>query len=333
MIKKRANVRDVAQAAGVSVATVSRVMNNTAGVSARTLARVSAAVEALNFVPRPAARAINSGRTHLVGALVPTLDHAIFSRFLNALETELTLHGLSLVVATTDNDPERELARAQGLLDLGAEGLIVSGVTRAPGFEGLRARHGVPVVATSTFQPDAEVPTIGYDNRAAARLALDHLWSLGHRRIAVLSGPVAGNDRTHARVSALRAAAGEGLILSEVSLSVAAAAEAMSDLWAAHPHITALLCLSDVLAQGALFRCQAMGVAVPGALSIIGIDDLPSSASTTPPLTSVHLPVGRMGQIAGQRLARWVEQEEPTVPEQLSAHLIVRQSTGPFGGV
>ncbi|MEL6588066.1 MAG: substrate-binding domain-containing protein, partial [Pseudomonadota bacterium] len=96
-------------------------------------------------------------------------------------------------------------------------------------------------------------------------------------------------------------------------------------------HSSAVMC--GCAAQGALFRCQAMGVAVPGALSIIGIDDLPSSASTTPPLTSVHLPVGRMGQIAGQRLARWVEQEEPTVPEQLSAHLIVRQSTGPFGGV
>ena len=113
--RKRATLRDVAQMAGVSAATVSRVVNANALVSERTRVRVQAAIDALHFVPSAAARAINSGRTHVVGALVPTLDNAIFSRFLDALEEGLAGYGLSLVVATTKDDPDREAERARGL--------------------------------------------------------------------------------------------------------------------------------------------------------------------------------------------------------------------------
>ena len=127
--RKRANLRDVAAAAQVSVATVSRVMNAPETVAEKTRARVEQAMQELRWLPSAAARAINSGRTRFVGALVPTLEHDIFARVLAGLERQLASHRLSLVVATTDDDPRIEAEKAQGLIDIGAEGLMVSGMT------------------------------------------------------------------------------------------------------------------------------------------------------------------------------------------------------------
>jgi LacI family transcriptional regulator len=186
--KKRSNLRDVAKAAGVSVATVSRVLNAPALVSGETRDRVLSVIETLHFVPSAAARAINSGRTRMVGALVPTLDNAIFARFLSSLEEGLGNFGLSLVVATTDGNDETEAAKAERLVNIGVEALIVSGITHSARFDELIQRTQLPAVATSYFDPAYHLPTVGYDNAAAAALALDHLIALGHRDIASFMG-------------------------------------------------------------------------------------------------------------------------------------------------
>ena len=114
-------------------------------------------------------------------------------------------HALSVVVATTDNDPEIEVDKARNLLDIGAEELIVSGVTHSPAFEALVQKTRIPVIATSCYEPDYALPTVGYDNRAAAQMALRHLVDLNHRRIAVLHGPTFNNDRTRGRLAGLQA--------------------------------------------------------------------------------------------------------------------------------
>lgn len=329
---KKANVRDVARQAGVSVATVSRVLNDAQNVTDATRARVNKAIEALRFVPSSAARAINSGRTHLVGALIPTLDHAIFARFIDAVEERLDAQGLSLVVATTQNAPEREYDRAKKLLDIGAEALIVSGITRAEAFEGLVARHQVPVIATSYYDAGYVFPTIGYDNAAVASEALQHLLSLGHRHIGVLSGPSHNNDRTLARLTALKGHAEAKLNVTEVALTLADAGRGATQMLQAHPEVSALLCLSDVLAQGALLRLRADGVAVPGQVSVIGMDDLPASASYDPGLTTIHIPVADMGRFAAQAAARWVETGHAPQSLELQTWLVRRGTTGPARG-
>ncbi|MYI69541.1 MAG: LacI family transcriptional regulator, partial [Boseongicola sp. SB0673_bin_14] len=284
--RKRATLRDVAQMAGVSAATVSRVVNANALVSERTRVRVQAAIDALHFVPSAAARAINSGRTHVVGALVPTLDNAIFSRFLDALEEGLAGYGLSLVVATTKDDPDREAERARGLVDIGVEGLIVSGVTHSPVLDALIENRELPVVATSYFDPSYHLPTVGYDNERAARSALGLLRETGHQAIAVYHGPSAGNDRTRARLRAFRNDSRAEFRFRAMPLDVLAASNAARHDFAEPSGTTAVLALSDVLAQGALFGLQTLGISVPGEVSVVGIDDLPSSAATTPALTT-----------------------------------------------
>lgn len=332
--KRRATLRDVAQAAEVSVATVSRVLNAPATVSPITRERVEGAIDSLRFMRSPAARAINSGRTRAVAALVPTLDHAIFARFLGAMETRLGELGLSLLVATTGGDPEREERKAWGLVEIGAEGLIVSGVSHSTGLDRLADRHDLPIVATSFFDPASTMPTIGYDNRAVARTALDHLTALGHRRIGVIHGPLEGNDRTQARLDALKASSDRGqLSFHAGDLGVGGGCRATAAALALPDSPTALLCLSDVIALGAMFELQRAGLGIPGDMSVIGIDDLSWSKHSAPGLTSVSLPVSEMGAEAAAALASWIETQERPDHRVLSHRLVPRGSTGPPSGV
>lgn len=325
----RASLRDVARAAGVSVATVSRVLNTPEKVSKKTRERVEAKIAELRFLPNAAARIFSTGRTRAVGALVPTLDNAIFARVLDSLEDCLGERGLSLVVATTCDDPDVEFKKANDLLKIGAEALIVIGVTRSPAFNGLIDTARLPVVAISYFDPDYSLPTIGYDNGEGARIALRHLLDLGHRNISVIHGPADTNDRTRARMAAIQdAASGANLTFHETEISVGGGCEAALQLAQAGLQADACLCLSDVIASGVLLEFLRQGIRVPDQISVTGIDDLPSSAFTQPPLTTVHLPVATMGRKAGTAIADWLDTGRAPTPMSLPVSLVERQSTG-----
>lgn len=327
--KRRATLRDVARLSNVSVATVSRVLNSPALVSETTRARVQSAIDELRFFPSAAARAINSGRSGLVGALVPTLDNAIFARFLDAMQRNLANRGLSLVVATTNGDPETEAAKAANLVDCGAEGLVVSGVTRADGFLALAERTQIPVIATSFYDAAYRFPTIGYDNGSVSAIALDHLLGLGHSRIAVLHGPRRNNDRTEARLAGLTPPPGVDLQFHEAELSVRGACKTIARMVADGMPQTAVLCLSDVLAAGTLFELRRKGLAVPDRVSVIGIDDLQSSEFLDPPLTTVRLEVTEMGAATAMALADWIDLGTPPAALDLGGNLVVRETTAP----
>ncbi len=326
--KKRSNLRDVAKAAGVSVATVSRVLNSPDSVNEQTRKKVQQKIDELKFVPSAAARAINSGRSRFVGALVPTLDNAIFARFLNSLEQGLGTHRLSLIVATTDSDPEKESQKARELLDIGAEGLVVSGVTHDPDFHALLRQRRTPTIATSFYDPNHYLPTVGYDNASAAQIAINHLRDLGHTHIAIIYASPKNNDRTIARLNGIKAIE-EGLELSyfETEMSQSGGASAALEI-CKNPRLpSAVFCLSDVLATGALFGLQSQHLKVPDDISLMGLDDLPGSAVIFPSLSTVHLPVSRMGSITANALADWVERGKIPSSTLLSARLVKRGST------
>ncbi len=326
--KKRANLRDVAKAAGVSVATVSRVLNEPKVVKKDTLEKVQTAIATLKFVPSAAARAINSGRTRFVGALIPTLDNAIFAKFLAALERRLSEHQLSLIVATTDSDTDMEAEKAKGLVEIGAEGLIVTGATHSDALYELIERTALPTIITSYYEADSALPTIGYDNAAAAQIALHHLVKLGHKDIVVVHGPIQDNDRTRARLDGLKTFEFAGnLVNFETPISHQGGADIARRICSMPRLPDAILCLSDVVALGVLLGLQAQKVSIPEQVSMIGIDDLPTSAVAVPPLTSVHLPVTQMGERAADGLAQWITTQHPPGSKKLDAKLIVRRST------
>ncbi len=327
--KKRANLRDVARAAEVSVATVSRVLNSPDIVQADTRRRVEGAIAELQFVRSAAARAINTGRSKIVGALIPTLDSDIFAQTIDAMESRLAEFGFSLVVATTDDNREIEARKAHELLDIGVEGLFLSGITHNEELHALIERTQVPAVAISYFDPDYYLPTIGYDNREAGRAAIKHLAALGHRNIAVVHGPAQDNDRTRERLGGVADQSRDlSLVPFETELSVLGGSHAVIRLLETHASFDAFLCITDVLAFGVLFELQRRGITVPRDTSVMGLQDLPSAAVTCPRLTTVRLPSQEMGAQAAEALAKWIEDEVRPEPICLALDLKARESTG-----
>lgn len=331
-------MRAVAKETGVSVATVSRVINNSDAVSSETRQRVLDAMKTMGFVPNPVARALSKRRTKTIAAVIPTIESSIFAKFLHAVEQELAIDGYALVIATSDNRKDREASRAKSLLEMGAEGLILSGAAHSDEMHDLIATRQIPTVCTSIYRTDTPYATVGYDNFALGRLAVRYLLSLGHRDIGVLHGPRAENDRTDMRLMGAEAALGESdaiggdnTVLVETSLSVDGGVRAVRSFSSAGWRPTALLCLSDVIALGAIFELGRTGKSVPDDVSVMGFDDLDWAERCNPPLTSIRLPTVEMGRRAARALIEVLDRGTPLESRRLDADIVERSSTAPPG--
>lgn len=325
---RRTTLRDVAREAGVSVATASRVLNGSPSVSPATREEVLRVLARLDYAPDPLARALNAGGTNTVGAVIPTINHAIFAEFLEALEARLDANGYCLLMATTGMDPRVELERARSLLEMGARALVVTGLDHDPELTGLARRFGAPVVATSIHEASASLPTIGYDNAALGRQAMRHLLDLGHLDIALVSGPTAQNDRARLRI--LGAESVEGVrslrkIETELSVGGGVVAATRALAWERRP--TALLCVTDLTALGAMFELQRSGLVLPQDMSVMGFDHISWSAHSHPRLTCVSLPVARMGEESAQAICDFLDDGTPIPSVRLQGEIRVRGST------
>lgn len=328
--KAKATLQDVARLAGVSTATVSRALSQPDLVQQETLERVRDAIARLNYVPGGAARALASGRTLTIGAVVPTLDHAIFARAIQAMQTELAENGYQLLVAAHDYAPALEAAAVRAMLARGVDALMVVGADHLEETWSLLTAAAVPVVLSWSFDP--RLPSIGFDNEKAGRLIADHLLDLGHRRFGMISGFVHANDRARARVAGVRGAlAARGLDLAsscvvEAPFTLAGGRAGLAELLARAEPPTAVVCGNDLLAAGALFEAQASGLAVPEAVSIGGIDNLEIAAHLTPPLTTVHLPTTELGRTVARHLLARLKGEAQPQRMELPIELVVRRS-------
>jgi LacI family transcriptional regulator len=326
---------DVALLAGVSTASVSRVLNEPDKVRPEMRQRVMAAVEQLGYVPDGAARALASGRLRTVGAIVPTLDNAIFASGINALQRRLAQRGFTLLVASSEYDKDEELREVHALVVRGVDGLVFVGGSHDPKLYKLLAAKGLPYVNTWVYAPEQGHPSIGFDNRAAGRRMADYLLDLGHRRIAMVAGFTAHNDRARGRVEGVREALEKrGLEIApghflERAYDVREGREALRTLLRLPEPPTAVICGNDVQAMGALFEAQAQGVAVPAALSIIGFDDLPVSASLVPALTTIRVPAADIGRRSADYLLDRLAGQDPPAHTELDAELVVRGTTAP----
>lgn len=328
--KKRSTAREVARHADVSLTTVSRYLNEPETVTKETQEKVRKAIEDLGFRPSAAGRAINAGRTKIFGALVSTIDNAIFARVLLGVETQLSRNGYSLIVATTGDDRDTELAKVRELIKLGAEGLIVSGITHHPDLVDLVTRSNLPVVAMSYYNPDYVIPTIGYDNYRAAQLVARHLADLGHHKIAVVHAPEENNDRIRNRLLGLREFEPElDFSFFRTELSVAGGRHAASRLIEVRPDATAFLCLSDIIAMGVMFELQSQGLSVPEHASVTGMESIMMAENLATPLTSVRMSTFEMGQQVARGLTNWVENNAPPSALEIPVELVIRASTAP----
>lgn len=332
---KRARIRlsDVARDAGVSPATVSRAISQPELLSAETLMRVRKSADRLGYRPDGAARALASGRSMTVGAVMPTLDNAIFSRALQAMQTTLAAGGYQLLVASHDYNPAAEVEVIRTLLSRGVDGMILVGADRAPEAEALLMAAGVPVVLT--WRAPAGTPAVVVDNEQAGALAVQHLMELGHRRIGAITGTIRFNDRQRMRLTGARQALERtGLALPpslacEQSTTLEGGRMGCAKLLELADPPTAIVCGLDLLAIGCMVEAQARGLSVPGQLSVVGIDDLDMSAHVSPSLSTVHIPTARIGSEAASKLVAMLADHETPLQMSLPVELIVRRSSGP----
>ncbi|MFT4793325.1 MAG: LacI family transcriptional regulator [Paracoccaceae bacterium] len=326
---------DVAHAAGVSTATVSRCLNAPDMVRAPTRERVLRAVAELGYTPHFGGRALASNRTNTIGVVIPTMESAIFARGLQALQEALSDSGVTLLIATSHYDPAREAAQIRALLGRGVDGLILIGNARPPETYALLDAHGIPFVLMWSHQADCPRPSVGFDNRAAARAMAEKVLDMDHSRVAMIAGVTAWNDRAQGRVEGVRAALqARGLsleppLLIEAPYLLDDSTKATHALLALSPRPTAIICGNDVQAAGALRAAREAGLSAPKDLSVVGFDDIELAIAVDPPLTTVHVPHRRMGDDAARMLLALIAGHKPPGNIVFETEIIMRGSLGP----
>jgi LacI family transcriptional regulator len=332
------NIEDVALAAGVSTATVSRVLNKPLSVREPLRLRVLQAVSKLGYVPNAGARSLKLQRSGTVGAVFPTIDNAIFAQAIAALQQRLADAGLQLLIATSGYDVDVEAQQAINLMTRGADALVLCGVSQKPALLQVLRQRELPTVHAMSWPAPAGLVCVGFDNAAAIGQAVRYLVDLGHRRIAMLAGVALHNDRATARIDGVRRAMkAAGLMLAPQHLverpyGLAAAREGFRALMATRPVPTAIVCGNDVLAYGALLEAHKLGIAVPAALSIVGFDDLELSRHLQPALTTLHVPTPQLWRLVAERVISSLEQAPVPMATEVDVSLVVRESTAAAPG-
>lgn len=271
------------------------------------------AITSLGYSPNFGAKAMADKRTNTIGAIIPTMENAIFARGLQAFQEELRRHGFTMLVASTSYRPDIEEEQIRALVGRGADALLLIGHDRAPSVYGFLETQGVPALVTWAYDVDAPRPSVGFDNRSSMRDMAAEVIRLGHTKLALISAVTAGNDRATERHSGIldaMQAAGQDprdLCCLETKYGIEEGAIAFDAVLAGPITPTVVFCGNDVLAVGAMRRARELGIDVPRDVSIIGFDDIELAQVANPPLTTVHVPHREMGRRAGLALAQLVK--------------------------
>ncbi|MEM6467087.1 MAG: LacI family DNA-binding transcriptional regulator [Pseudomonadota bacterium] len=323
---------DVARKAGVSTATVSRCLNTPETVKKKTRDTVMRAVDSLGYTPHFGARAMAAKRTFTIGAIIPTMENAIFARGVQAFQERLHEKGYTLLVSSSAYRPELEAEQVKALVARGADGLLLIGYERQPEIYAFLRRRQTPFLLAWAFKSDSALPSIGFDNNVAMQTLTRQVLAKGHRQIAIISGTIEGNDRAAERVKGIHAgllAVGidpDSVPLIETPYGIENGANAFHALMQTTQRPTAVMCVNDVLAVGALQRAREMGLRVPDDLSITGFDDIELAKVVTPQLTTVHVPHRQMGQLAADELVQMVESKVEGTSAELTSQVRLRGS-------
>lgn len=328
-------LEDVARRAAVSTATVSRCLNSPEQVTERTRQRVMAAVKDLGYAPNFGARALAAKRTNTFGAIIPTMENAIFARGLQAFQEELQQQGITLLVASSSYKPDLEEDQVRALVTRGADALLLIGHDRTPETYEFLDRRRIPYLVAWTYDQSAPRTSIGFDNRESMKSLANAVIDQGHRSLGFITAERAGNDRARERFMGLCAAMQEHgidpetLQIEETTYSVTNGAEAFERLMQRTPRPTAVLCGNDVLAVGAISMAKKLGIRVPEDVSITGFDDIEIAGLVSPPLTTVHVPHREMGRRAAKMLLAMRKGESKLSSVKLDAQINWRDSLGP----
>jgi LacI family transcriptional regulator len=331
-----ANIINVAKRAGVSLGTVSNVLNRPERVAPATRERVLQAIEELGFVRNEAARQLRAGRSRTIGLLVLDIGNPFFTDLAAGVETAAAKASLSVILCNSSNNPDRENHYLSLLQEQRAYGILITPVsTRNPRIGEIR-QHGTPTVLVDRGAPRRQC-SVAVEDVVGGEIAASHLLDLGHTRIAFVGGPLKINQVADRLTGARRAVRTAGLdddrlsLIETDALNVSAGRDAgarIADMGKRN-RPTAVFCANDLLALGVLQEMTRRHLDVPADLAIIGYDDIDFAAAAAVPLTSVRQPRSQLGQAATELLIDEVAQPETHQHRQVvfEPELVVREST------
>lgn len=323
-------IRDVAQHAQVSVTTVSHVINGTRFVSAEAMARVRAAIAALNYVPSAVARSLKSSRTHTVGMMIPNNSNPYFAEIIRGIEDACFAAGFNVILCNSDDDPHKQATYVRVLSEKQVDGLIVLSSGGDPELLDTLRGASMPQVLVDREIDDLAADLVEVDHAGGARLAVAHLIGLGHARIACIAGPLAlspARQRVQGWRSALQAAGlwHSDALVADGAFTAEGGHAAMRALLAHRP--SAVFASNDLMAIGAICAAADAGLRVPQDLSVVGFDDIALAAYSNPPLTTIAQPKQQTGELAARLLLQRIAQpQRPLQREILPPALVLRRS-------
>jgi LacI family transcriptional regulator len=334
MAAAKMTIKEIADLAGVSIATVSRVVNGHSDVSSETREAVQRVIREHGYTANRSARALSGGRTGLVGVTLPRVQPTYFSSILAGAAEALDEQDRRIVLCPTQHEHEREVSLLDRLMHGTTDGALL--VLPEETNEELRVllHHGYRFVVVDPRKPvDERIPAVSAANSTGATLATRHLLSLGHRRIAAITGPagwMASEERRRGYHAALVDAGvmPDPALELEANFLLAGGLEAAARLLDLADRPTAIVAFNDNLAIGAMQAAHARGLRVPEDVSIVGFDDTIEAALVTPALTTVRQPLAEMGRMAVSLLTRLLDNQRfEALHVELATRLVVRDST------
>jgi LacI family transcriptional regulator len=304
------SIREVAALAGVSVGTVSNVLNRPGVVAESTRSRVQAAIKSLGFIRNESARQLRAGRSRIIGLIVLDVANPFFTDVARGVEDEASESGLAVILCNSDDQQAKESGYLELLEEHRVQGILITPVSGADERLTLLQRRGTPVVLVDSKSPSGGQCSVSVDDVLGGDLAVSHLLEAGHKRIAFVGGPMSIRqvaDRRDGALRALERANGTGAdlhVMETPALNVSAGQQAGAALAEFPPGTrpTAVFCANDLLALGVLQEMTARRIRVPESIALVGYDDIDFASAAAVPLSSVRQPRHQLGRSAAQLL-------------------------------
>jgi LacI family transcriptional regulator len=327
-------MRDVARKAGVSIKTVSRVVNDQGEISEATRQRVLAVIEKLGYRPSRVARALVTHQTHTIGLVVGDITNPFFPQIARGVIDAAQAKGYNVFLCNTDGDPQQELSLLESLADHGVDGIVIYPSYDSDDNLNAFVKYYRPLVIVNHCFEHPAASQIMVDNRRGAKLAVDYLVSKGHTAIGMLTGVRDPSFDKVRRIHGFREAlVAQGLPITDEWIVPGSAPtfecgyETARQLLTQHPQVTAIFAYNDLLALGAIQACHELGHCIPDDCAIVGFDDIMWAAKATPPLTTIHTDKYDLGQQASTRLFEMLDNPEATFPPiYVDVKLVIRES-------
>ncbi len=332
---KRPTIADVARAAGVSLMTVSRVMNNKPGVGEELRQQIQALADEMGYRPSQIARGLVTRQSSMVGLVVPTIDHHFFAAIARGAEDMAYEHGYNLVLVNTGDDLDREIAALDSLWQNEISAVILCSLRLSP--DDLEASVGrfpaAVLINRELSMPLPHVATLNVNDNLGVQLAVEHFIRTGRQRIGILAGPVysiSGHRRLDGYRAGLAAAniLFDPLLLEHCEPDFEGGYTAAAALLARRPKAEAIFAFNDLVAIGAMQACQEHGKNIPADIAVIGFDDLPLTSMVRPTLSTLHVDLNELGRTAMRMALELMERpgETPAAALQVDPELILRES-------